>query len=222
MCPICGWPEHYELPRGPAGHKSDEICSCCGFQFGWTDEDLGYTYEEWRERWIARGYPFQHSDDKKPNNWDGKAQLETLLRSSSYEEFQSYQAVTRPDGIKFWDNLTLREDAITWAVGALPLTTKDFIMIAKRCALEIEEQVRFMACGLLMKLISEEIFECYKDRRLTKSLKCEYNSETLLQIIKAFDKENDTIDDNKFYFRLSRKGHDLLHKNWPMPPTIFV
>jgi hypothetical protein len=55
VCPVCGYPDLTEPPRSPDGGGSYEICYSCGFEFGVTDDDLGFTYESWRSRWIERG-----------------------------------------------------------------------------------------------------------------------------------------------------------------------
>jgi uncharacterized Zn finger protein (UPF0148 family) len=55
-CPVCGYPKLHEVPRSAkTSGGSYEICPSCGFQFGVTDDDQGYTYEEWREQWIGKG-----------------------------------------------------------------------------------------------------------------------------------------------------------------------
>jgi hypothetical protein len=61
MCPVCGWTGLSELPRSPGAGGSYEICWCCGFEFGVTDDDLGYTYEQWRNDWIQKGMPWDSS-----------------------------------------------------------------------------------------------------------------------------------------------------------------
>lgn len=53
VCPVCGFEELVEEPRDGAGEASFEICESCGFQFGFTDDDLGYSYDQWRAQWIA-------------------------------------------------------------------------------------------------------------------------------------------------------------------------
>ncbi|GGF98327.1 hypothetical protein GCM10007304_10410 [Rhodococcoides trifolii] len=49
VCPVCEYPYLKEEPRTANG-GSYEICPRCGFQFGVTDDDLGFTYEQWREK----------------------------------------------------------------------------------------------------------------------------------------------------------------------------
>ncbi|AWG66777.1 hypothetical protein DDT46_00600 [Mycobacteroides abscessus] len=76
MCPVCGYPGLSEPPRTSAG--SLEICPCCFFQFGYSDDDLGYTYVEWRHEWISAGMPWGARNFSPPDGWDPVAQLYAL------------------------------------------------------------------------------------------------------------------------------------------------
>ncbi len=77
VCPVCGFENLEEEPRDGAGEASFEICKSCGFQFGVTDDDLGYSYEQWRARWVAAGYPW-HGVNGAPKGWSGRLQLSHL------------------------------------------------------------------------------------------------------------------------------------------------
>jgi hypothetical protein len=77
-CPVCGFPDLPSEARDSDGGGSDEICPCCGFQFGWTDDDLGFTDDQWRERWKADGMPWCSAGQPAPDGWDPVAQLATL------------------------------------------------------------------------------------------------------------------------------------------------
>ena len=78
-CPVCGYPRLTEKPRTRAGGGSFEICPSCGFQFGVSDEDAGFTYEQWRERWRAGGLQWS-SQQPAPPGWDACEQLATLKK----------------------------------------------------------------------------------------------------------------------------------------------
>jgi hypothetical protein len=80
MCPVCGYPSLDEPPRSPtSGGGSYEICPSCGFEFGVTDEDKGYTYDEWRARWIAHGMPWNSIGiEAAPERWDPRRPLARL------------------------------------------------------------------------------------------------------------------------------------------------
>ena len=76
-CPVCGFPKLTAAPRSASGGGSYEICPSCGFQFGVTDDDAGYSYAQWRKVWAQRGLKWA-SATPKPKNWDPAAQLRTL------------------------------------------------------------------------------------------------------------------------------------------------
>jgi hypothetical protein len=78
-CPVCGYPELDEKPRTTTGGGSYEICPSCGFQFGVTDDDKGYSYAQWRRRWKANGMQWW-SEGEKPANWNPVAQLAALKK----------------------------------------------------------------------------------------------------------------------------------------------
>lgn len=78
-CPACGYPDLTEEPRTESG-GSYEICWSCGFEFGVTDDDLGYDYDAWRAQWIERGMPWDSAPlHPAPGGWDPRIQLERLL-----------------------------------------------------------------------------------------------------------------------------------------------
>jgi hypothetical protein len=76
-CPVCGF-ELDEPPYSSDGHGLFEICPSCGFQFGVTDNDLGISFHEWRELWIAKGMPWNSKGRAAPEGWNPEAQLHKL------------------------------------------------------------------------------------------------------------------------------------------------
>jgi hypothetical protein len=74
-CPVCGYPSLTEAPRGVSTGGSYEICPSCGFEFGVTDDDQGYTYLQWRQRWVDAGMPWSSRAIKPPTAWDPRKQL---------------------------------------------------------------------------------------------------------------------------------------------------
>ena len=70
ICPVCGFAGLMEEPHDSYGCTSFEICPCCGFEFGYDDEDGGWSYEEWRKAWIAAGFPWMYHDNDKPATWN--------------------------------------------------------------------------------------------------------------------------------------------------------
>jgi len=79
-CPVCGYAKLKEVPRTRAGGGSYEICLSCGFQFGVSDDDQGFTYKLWREKWRAEGMKWA-SQQKQPKDWDPVAQLKNIPRN---------------------------------------------------------------------------------------------------------------------------------------------
>lgn len=82
QCPVCGYPKLAEPPRPKTGGGSYEICPSCGFQFGVSDDDQGFTYEAWRAKWRRAGMPWS-SQQERPRGWDAAAQLATLSRAKN-------------------------------------------------------------------------------------------------------------------------------------------
>lgn len=73
-CPVCGYPDLPEPPYSD-GLGSTELCYCCGFQFGVTDDNYNVAFDEWRKVWVARGMPWDSRGYCKPVEWDGEEQL---------------------------------------------------------------------------------------------------------------------------------------------------
>lgn len=80
-CPVCGFTGLFDVPRTSTGGGSFEICQACGFQFGVTDDDRGYSYEAWRLDWIARGSPWDSARMRPaPPDWDPATTFRSLPR----------------------------------------------------------------------------------------------------------------------------------------------
>lgn len=77
ICPVCGFPKLKEAPRTLGGGGSYEICPSCGFQFGVSDDDGGFTYKQWREKWRAKGMKWS-SQRRVPKKWNPAAQVATV------------------------------------------------------------------------------------------------------------------------------------------------
>ena len=82
-CPVCGWPELREPPRGKSGGGSYEICPSCGFEFGVSDDDRGHTHAAWRERWQDGGMKWAGKGRPAPQGWNPAHQLARLKGKSS-------------------------------------------------------------------------------------------------------------------------------------------
>ena len=81
VCPVCGFDKLVESPRNRTGGASFEICSCCGFQFGVTDDDQGISYDDHRQQWIANGMAWTSTGKKPAKGWNPQTQLGNLARS---------------------------------------------------------------------------------------------------------------------------------------------
>lgn len=78
VCPVCGFLDLTEQPRGADGGGSYEICPSCGFQFGYDDDDRGIDFDKWRQDWIERGMPWSSKGISCPPNWNPETQLRNL------------------------------------------------------------------------------------------------------------------------------------------------
>lgn len=77
-CPVCGYPNLTEPPRSEQGGGSYEYCPSCRFQFGYTDDALHLTYEQWRKQWADKGMPWSSKSIKLPTDWNPKKQLQNI------------------------------------------------------------------------------------------------------------------------------------------------
>jgi len=80
ICPICGYNKLEEPPYDERGIGSCEICSCCGFEYGVSDDDKDYTFESYRKEWFEKGCLFSY-EKEKPIDWSieaAKMQLRNL------------------------------------------------------------------------------------------------------------------------------------------------
>ncbi len=80
-CPVCGYLGLDEPARTAESGPSYEMCPSCGFEFGVTDDDRGFSYADWRREWIANGLHWWSRGQRKPPGWDAQAQLRALLES---------------------------------------------------------------------------------------------------------------------------------------------
>ena len=75
VCPVCGFDQLEEPPYSAAGAGLFEICPCCGFQFGVTDDNQGISFHDWREGWIDRGMLWESHGSSPPPEWNPSKQL---------------------------------------------------------------------------------------------------------------------------------------------------
>lgn len=77
-CPVCGFHGLMEPPRSESGGGSCEICPSCTFQFGVTDDDKGFTYDEWRAVWRNEGMPWDRGMTSPPSGWNPTSQMRRI------------------------------------------------------------------------------------------------------------------------------------------------
>ena len=75
VCPVCGYDGLDDEPRPAVGGGSFEICPSCGFQFGVSDDDKGFTFEVWRKEWIDSGLKWDKGRSAPPSGWDPVQQV---------------------------------------------------------------------------------------------------------------------------------------------------
>ncbi|NOW06122.1 hypothetical protein [Clostridium beijerinckii] len=78
-CPVCNYNELDEAPYNLHGYGSYEICSCCGFQFGYDDyPDKEKCQKKWRENWMKSGCRWYSESILPPKDWNPKKQIKGL------------------------------------------------------------------------------------------------------------------------------------------------
>lgn len=79
VCPICNFCELYDPPYDNDGYGSDEICPCCGFQFGYDDfPNKIEGQNKWRTNWINSGCQWFSKTRTQPQNWSGINQCNNI------------------------------------------------------------------------------------------------------------------------------------------------
>ena len=72
QCLVCGNPDVETI----GGSLSDEICECCGVQYGLKGYDIyDRTYEQARADWIAGGMKWWQSRYPPADDWSPNEQL---------------------------------------------------------------------------------------------------------------------------------------------------
>ena len=69
VCPVCGY---RALPFAPGDYH---ICPCCGTEFG--ADDVDFSHEEFRSRWIDGGMRWFSKATPPPKKWSPVEQLLT-------------------------------------------------------------------------------------------------------------------------------------------------
>jgi transcription elongation factor Elf1 len=77
ICPVCGFDGLSEPPYDKQNQPSYEVCPCCGFEFGFDEQQTSDKYNVFRSTWIKNGAEW-FLPNKKPKDWNLKKQLENL------------------------------------------------------------------------------------------------------------------------------------------------
>ena len=85
VCPCCGYDRLDEPPYldDKLTRGSYEVCSCCGFEYGFHDFSEGYSFKGWQEKWISEGFNFS-TQNEQPEKWNRKimeAQLKNIEKA---------------------------------------------------------------------------------------------------------------------------------------------
>lgn len=79
ICLVCGFDGLTEPPYNEQGEPSYEICPCCGFEFGFDENNKADKYKTFRAKWISNGAVW-FMPKRKPKDWDLAKQLENINR----------------------------------------------------------------------------------------------------------------------------------------------
>ncbi|MCG7421042.1 hypothetical protein MHJ97_11470 [Macrococcus epidermidis] len=68
ICPVCGYDKIDEPPYGIGGSPSYNICSCCGFEYGYSEDfevehkaivlpksQLNWAFQQYLKQWVNDG-----------------------------------------------------------------------------------------------------------------------------------------------------------------------
>lgn len=78
-CPVCGFTLEFIPWNGDSA--ADEICPCCGIQFGYDDfaggnhERRQTIYTRWRQQWTQNGMRWSSKGIAPPPEWNAEEQL---------------------------------------------------------------------------------------------------------------------------------------------------
>ncbi|MED1717541.1 hypothetical protein [Brevibacillus laterosporus] len=81
QCFVCNYDGLYEPPYDDRGVPSDEICPCCGFHYGYDDDDVAdkeVVYQQWKEMWVGNGCKWFSKGRQSPKGWNPSEQLKKL------------------------------------------------------------------------------------------------------------------------------------------------
>lgn len=80
-CIVCNYAGLFDPPYDERGIPSDEICPCCGFHYGYDDDDVANkedAFKLWKEKWIENGLKWFSKGRKSPEDWKANEQLKGI------------------------------------------------------------------------------------------------------------------------------------------------
>lgn len=167
FCPVCGFggPEGSRAPYDRYGGSFD-ICPCCGFQYGVTDDLKHETFESWRTKWIAAGAKWP-ARKQKPTNWDAAKQLRNigidleLWRRSEQFDVISERGSVYTRGLLSENNgyeiqISLRDETLTTAASDLLRIIGKYVIIERK-PINPGETMDWAASLLKFEIAGEEI-----------------------------------------------------------------
>ncbi len=69
-CPVCGYDGLNAPPFDEEGNPSYDICNCCGYEFGFDEEN----FDEYRLKWLTSGTKW-FNPKVQPKDWIASEQL---------------------------------------------------------------------------------------------------------------------------------------------------
>ncbi|MRX33220.1 hypothetical protein GJR93_09365 [Aminobacter sp. MDW-2] len=76
LCRVCGFDNYPDAPWGADGHMpSNEICPCCGVEFGYDDDGGPDFLSRRRKHWVVANECRWAMPKLKPAQWSAKNQL---------------------------------------------------------------------------------------------------------------------------------------------------
>lgn len=83
FCPVCGFvsegePYYKNVIAGRYNPNEAVICPCCGYQPGVTDIDKGYSFKDWRHKWVNSGAQWGTIFAPASKDWNAKDQLKSI------------------------------------------------------------------------------------------------------------------------------------------------
>lgn len=101
VCPVCGSQNLNEVPYDKDNNPSDEICRCCGFQFGYDEDienengelvEISEAHQLYRVKWIKDGAilfsPESYPKEAQHNNRLKEAYLIKQLNTINVDYFK--------------------------------------------------------------------------------------------------------------------------------------